>query len=160
MRSLFFLLSLLFLFTSCDPDRVFDENEKIPDSIWNKDFTPEFTANVEDTSLLYNVYINIRHTSFYQWRNLWILVTTTFPDGQVFDKKVALELANKEGKWYGDCLGDICDLQIPIQEKAYFDQSGEYTFKLQQIMRTDNLPLVMSIGLRIEKAGDRELSNQ
>lgn len=150
-----FLLLVTFVFAACDTKRIYDENADIPGYIWNLDFKPAFAVNIEDTSLLYNVYVNVRHTTYYPNSNLWLLITTQFPDGNKTEKRVELTLADEKGKWYGDCLGDICDAQVQIQQNAFFNEPGAYAFQLQQIMRTDNLPLVMSVGMRIEKAGKR-----
>ncbi|HXH17770.1 MAG TPA: gliding motility lipoprotein GldH, partial [Chitinophagales bacterium] len=141
--------------SGCDTKRVYDKNTDIPKYIWNLHFKPEFNVTITDTSLLYNICVNVRHTKFYPNSNLWILITTQFPDGKKLEKRVELTLADKNGRWYGDCLGDICDIRIPIQRNAFFDQPGNYTFQYEQIMRTDNLPFVMSMGLRVEKAGAR-----
>ena len=149
------LLSLLLFTAGCDSNKIFDKNKDIPKYIWNISYKPEFKVEIKDTSLLYNVYVNVRHTQYFTNSNLWILITTQFPDGKKLHKRVNLELADVKGKWYGDCLGDICDVRVPIQQNAYFDQAGEYTFQYEQIMRTDNLPFVMSMGLRVEKAGEK-----
>ena len=141
----------LFLLTSCDSKRVYEENIDIPSYIWNLDFKPVFNVTIDDTAQLYNIYVNVRHTTYYPNSNLWILITTQFPDGNKIEKRVNLDLADKEGKWYGDCLGDICDAQVQIQQNAFFNQPGNYSFQFAQIMRTDNLPLVMSVGLKVEK---------
>lgn len=149
------IFSLVIGLTGCDTSRIFEENTDIPKYIWNLDFKPEFTVNISDTTLLYNIYVNVRHTKFYPNSNLWIFITTKFPGGKKLEKRVELTLADKEGRWQGDCLGDICDIQLPIQQNAFFDHPGNYIFQFAQIMRTDNLPFVMSIGLRVEKAAAR-----
>lgn len=146
------LACFLFVLPGCNLSKVYDKSEDIPKYIWNQDFKPSFTVTMEDTAYLYNIYVNVRHTKFYPFSNLWIMIHTTFPDGRSFDKRVELPLADKEGKWYGDCLGDICDLRIPIQNKAFFEMPGAHQFEFEQIMRQENLPFVMSMGLRIEKA--------
>ena len=154
LRSSLFILSLLTLFASCDPNRVYDDNQDVPGYIWNGDFKPSFTVQIDDTVAHYNIYINVRHTTFYQFSNLWIMTTTIFPDGKKLDKRVELELADTDGRWYSDCLGDICDIQIQIQKNAIFQTPGSYTFQFEQIMRKENLPFVMSMGLRVEKVAE------
>ena len=149
------LLSLVLL-TGCDPGRIFDSSAEIPKYIWDSSFSPEFEVEIADTGMLYNVYVNVRHTKFYQFSNLWVMIYTTLPDSSVFKKRVELELADKEGKWYGDCLGDICDIQVPIQQRAFFNQVGKHKLKVEQIMRTEELPFVMSVGFRLEKAGTKD----
>ena len=147
-------LALLSL-AACDPNRVFEKNVDIPDYVWNYQDPVAFEVAIEDTTAIYNLYVNVRHTNFYPFSNMWVMVTTVFPDGETLEQRLDLELADKDGKWFGDCLGDICDVQLILQEKAYFNQVGTYTFRFNQIMRMDDLPAVMSMGLRVEKAGER-----
>lgn len=153
----FFGISLLLLagFTSsCDPNRVYEENKDIPDYQWKYDNIVEFPISIKDTSSLYNIYVNVRHTHFYPYRNLWLKVHTKFPEGKQMEKRVDIELANKEGKWYSNCAGDICDYQVAIQENAYFNQKGTYKIELEQNMRQNPLPGIMDMGIRVEKTGN------
>ncbi len=142
--------------SSCNPNRIFEKNTDIPNNVWNKDFKPEFEFEIKDTNLVYSLSVNVRHTNFYQFSNLWVMAYTTFPDGKTISSRVELPLADKEGKWYGDCLGDICDMNISIQEKTLFNQIGKHKITFQQIMRNkslniDDLPAIMVIGLRVDK---------
>jgi gliding motility-associated lipoprotein GldH len=144
------LLPVLFLL-SCNPNRVFEKNEDIKGNIWDKDFKTSYTVDIQDTAQHYDVYVNIRHAKFYQYSNLWIMIYTTFPDGKRLSQRVEFELAEKDGKWEGDCMGDICDISLPIQKNAIFNEKGKYTFEFEQIMRADKLPAIMAMGLKIEK---------
>ena len=142
--------------TSCNPNRIFEKNTDIPNNVWDKEFKPEFEFEITDTNLVYSLSINVRHTNFYQFNNLWIMAYTTFPDGKTTASRVELPLADKDGKWHGDCLGDICDANVFIQEKTLFNQVGKYKLTFEQIMRNkslnlDQLPSIMAIGLKVEK---------
>ena len=148
--------SALLVIASCNPNRIFEKNTDIPGNVWNKNFKPEFEFEIKDTSLLYSLSVNVRHTNFYQFSNLWVMAYTTFPDGKTISSRVELPLADKDGKWHGDCLGDICDVNVSIQEKTLFNQVGKHKIVLEQIMRNkslniDELPGIMAIGLKVEK---------
>jgi gliding motility-associated lipoprotein GldH len=52
----------------------------------------------------------------------------------------------------GDGLGDIFDHRILAVSNQRFPENGLYRFKIQQFMRQDSLPLILSVGLRVEKA--------
>jgi gliding motility-associated lipoprotein GldH len=82
-----------------------------------------------------------------------LVVGTIYPDGKKASSRVEIMLANNEGKWYGEGLGDIWDYRVQIQENAFFNQPGNYVFTIQQNMRQDPLPGIMAIGLRIENSG-------
>jgi gliding motility-associated lipoprotein GldH len=153
-------LMLLCAIYSCNPNRIYEKNIDIPGYVWNTAYKPSFEVEITDTHLIYRISVNIRHTNFYQYSNLWVMAYTSFPDGKTISQRVELPLADKEGKWYGSCLGDICDLNITIQERAYFNQTGKHSFTFEQIMRDkdlniESLPAIMAIGLRIDKVGER-----
>jgi gliding motility-associated lipoprotein GldH len=139
------------LLVACHPDRVYEQNVEINKYIWNKDVKTKYEVTIEDTTQHYDIYVNVRHTNFYYYSNLWIMVYTTFPDGHRLNQRVELQLAEKDGKWDGECLGDICDISLELQKNAIFDQKGKYIFEFEQIMRHDQLPAIMAMGLKIEK---------
>ncbi len=143
-------LALIFL-ASCDPNRVYEKNKDIPDYKWHYDNMVEFPVEIQDTNALYNIYVNVRHTHFFPFRNLWVKVHTEFPEDKEMSQRVEIKLADKNGKWFSDCAGDICDYKARIQSNAYFNQKGTYHFALEQNMRQNPLPGIMDIGLRVEK---------
>ena len=147
------LVGMFLLLTSCDESRVFEKNREIKDYIWDSRNKASFTFEIKDTTTLYNIYVNIRHADFYQFSNVWLMVRTTFPDGKQISKRVEVPLANDEGAWLGDGIGDIWDAQHLIQQGAFFNQAGKYTFELEHNMRKDPLPGVMAVGLRVENTG-------
>lgn len=155
-HNLYFFLSGILLFSSCNPNRIYEENIEIPKNVWDKNFKTTYQVNITDTTQLYRLSVNVRHTNFFQFSNLWITIYTIFPDGKTLSKRVELPLSDKEGKWHGECLGDICDVNISIQEKTLFNQIGKHTFVFEQIMRNkslnlDELPGIMAMGLLVEK---------
>lgn len=151
------LYLLAMLVVSCDGSRVYEDNTDLPDNIWQKDNKVAFQFDITDTSERYNILVNLRHTNFYPFSNLWLMAYTTYPDGDDLEpERLQLQLSDKDGKWYGECIGDICDLQQYIQTNVRFDQVGQYTIAFEQIMRSkdvpviENLPAIMAIGLRVE----------
>jgi hypothetical protein len=140
------------LLVACDQNRLYETNLPIADQKWDYKDVKTYTLAVKDTATRYNVYINIRHSFQYEWRNIYVQVGTTLPDGKRLEKRVNLALSEADGKWFGSCLGDNCDLPIMIQHDAKFPQVGSYTFTIRQDMRTNPLPLIKSVGLRVERA--------
>ena len=140
-----------FYLTSCKDDVVLEQNQQIENYQWDYADAKTFTAEIKDTVQHYNIYVSTRHGFNFEWRNLWVNIETTFPDGRQFDRRVNLVLSEPDGTWNGDCLGDNCDMLIPIQDNAFFPQIGKYTFKISQYMRVNPMKYVKSIGMRIEK---------
>ena len=142
----------LLLTVACDSTKVFEQNKDITASSWAYDGIVGFDVPITDTSSKYNVFVNVRHTNEYEYRNLWIYAHTHFPSGQKLKTRIDLPLADKEGKWYGKGLGEIINTQILIQPKAMMTDTGTYRFELEQNMRQNPLPNIMSVGVRVEKA--------
>ena len=145
------LLSILSLI-SCDTARVFEQNTRIPDGVWERENIVVFDLMVEDTISSYNLYINVRNANLYPMSNLYLFITTTAPSGHTIRDTVEVILADEKGKWLGSGLGDIWDLQQPYKQNIRFAQSGQYTFQYEQGMRAERLPFVLDVGLRVEKA--------
>ncbi|MFN8300158.1 MAG: gliding motility lipoprotein GldH [Chitinophagales bacterium] len=138
---------------ACNKNNVLEENAQINDYKWAYADGKTFTTEIKDTTIKYDLYVSLRHSFNFEWRNLWINIKTTFPNGTQFDKRVNLQLSEPDGHWYGDCLGDNCDIEIPIQLNAYFPQPGKYTFTITQDMRVSPLNYIKSVGMRIQKSG-------
>ncbi|MBX6379128.1 MAG: gliding motility lipoprotein GldH [Thermoflavifilum aggregans] len=135
---------------------VFEQQTAIPHQSWDAKFRPVFTVHITDTTALYDIYVTLRHTNDYRYSNLWLLITTTYPDGKSIRQRVELPLADATGRWFGSGMEDIFFHRILIQHHAYFNQPGTYRFTFEQDMRDNPLPNVMNIGLRIEKIGRRQ----
>ena len=137
---------------ACNSGIHFEEFINIPDLEWGHDNTMHFDVEVIDTTQLYDIIINVRHSDSYTYRNMYIMIYTTFPTGRKLEQQIRLNLAEKSGKWKGKCTGDICMIQYPIQELAYFNEVGKYTFEIVQYMRDDPLHGIEKIGLILYKA--------
>ena len=75
------------------------------------------------------------------------------------EKRVNLPLCESDGKWYGSCLGDNCDIAVEIQHDAKFPMAGRYTFTIRQDMRVNPLENIKSVGLRVEKTAPPKAQN-
>lgn len=149
-RKIIVFIAIIFCAISCEKNRVYEKNISIEKYSWDSKVIPSYTVEIRDTSLLYNIYVNIRHADLYPFQNIWLQVSTQFPDGTKASRRVEIMLANDEGKWFGEGLGDIWDFRSLIQENAFFNQPGTYTFTIEQNMRQDPLPGIMAVGLRVE----------
>jgi gliding motility-associated lipoprotein GldH len=149
-------LFVVILFTttliSCDSKRLYEENQVIPNQVWNNNNKMVFGVNVTDTINPCNVYINVRNASDYPYSNLYLFLETRYPNGNYSKDTLECLLADETGKWLGDGSGDIWDNQILFKKNVTFKKAGKYYFSLEQAMRTPNLPQILDVGLRIEKA--------
>lgn len=145
-------ISFVLGLSACDSKRLYEENTEIKDFIWDKNRPVYFSVIVKDTVSPNNVYINVRNASGYMYSNLFIFMDTQYPNGTKSRDTIECILANPEGKWLGDGSGDIWDNQILFKKNVRFKQLGTYIFKYEQAMRVNKLPMIMDMGLRIEKS--------
>ncbi len=118
---------------------------------WKLMDIPAFKVPITDTLNSNNVIFTIRNGSSYSFRNIYLFVTTTSPDGKKITDTLQYYLADEKGKWYGRGFGDIHELNLPYKSNVYFPLKGTYVFKIQHGMRVENLNGVYDFGLRIEK---------
>ncbi|MGH2642846.1 MAG: gliding motility lipoprotein GldH [Chitinophagaceae bacterium] len=145
------LLAMPYGCRQTDKLNTFDRHVPIPGYTWNYAFHPSFEVNITDTAARYNIYVTIRHTNDYPFSNLWLLISSNYAGEKPKSQRVELPLADREGRWLGSGIDNIFDQRISIQQNARFNNRGIYHFSFEQNMRLDDLPHIMSVGLRIEK---------
>ncbi len=149
--SAFAILLLSYSLSSCTDDTVFDEYKNIKNNSWDYADSIKFDVDIKDTTQHYNLYVNLRHNFYFDWRNVWVKVITVYPNNKTEISSVNLPLSEADGKWFGKTSGDICNIRVGIQQNAVFPQQGKYKFIILQDMRQNPLPKIMDVGLRIEK---------
>ncbi|UCG28683.1 MAG: gliding motility lipoprotein GldH [Bacteroidales bacterium] len=142
---------ILVLLTSCDPNRVFEENKTIPDHTWKWDNVLNFNVEIADTVNPHNIFVNIRNGGQYQYSNLYLFIKTISPSGQWIRDTVECILADEKGRWLGNGLGDIYEIRIPYKINVRFPYTGIYTFEFEQAMRIEDLNHIFDVGLRVER---------
>jgi len=146
-----FLVSCILLLISCDPNRVYETNTQIDATGWLISNKVPFEMEVTDTLALLNFYINIRHTTDYKYRNIFLFVDTFFPEGSQSRDTVEIILADARGKWFGKGIGNIRSNQVLLKRGFSFPMKGHYKFRLEQGMREQELLGITDVGIRIEK---------
>ena len=141
----------LMVFTACNQNVVYSEYHKFDNYQWPAGEKAVFDVKITDTLSLNNISLMIRHADAYPYSNIFLFVTSHYPDGKVMKDTMEVVLANSKGEWQGSGAGDIFDLKVPVKKNVRFPRSGEYRFEFEQGMRIDPLPLVMDFGFEIEK---------
>jgi gliding motility-associated lipoprotein GldH len=144
------LLVLASFITGCETIDVFEKNVRIPNQEWSNAFKPEIAFDISDTSSLYNIYVVLRHTDAYRYKNIYLNIYTQVPGDSMLKQLVDLQLATDDKGWLGSGMDDIFEHRIRITQ-GKFQKAGLYKFKLEQIMREEPLQHVMNVGIRVEK---------
>ena len=144
----------LFLFSACVTTDVFEKNVAIPNHAWNTTFKPTISFTVKDSTVPYHIYVVVRHTDAYRYKNIWINVHTQAPSDVTSSQPLDLQLATDNKGWLGTGMDDIFEHRIlltPAQQPERL-RKGTYLFRIANIMREDPLEHVMNVGIRVEKA--------
>ncbi len=146
-------ISVVLLSTSgcADKNAVIDQNSEIPDHNWTYINKFRFDVNIDDPTIPYNLYMNLRVTADYKYSNIFVLITQTGHDKKPEIKRYELKLASKDGEWLGNGSGNLYSYQSPFRTNYKFPAKGVYHIYIEQNMRDNPLREVSDVGLRVEK---------
>lgn len=156
MRNTFFLVAgalIALTFMSCGRGKLYSEYRSVDaESGWKLSDTVVFTPEITDVTGSYNVYVNVRHADSYPYRNLYIFLTTVYPDGRQVKDTLECVLADEQHHWTGDGAGDLWDNSVLLKANVRFPVAGKYKFIYEHGMRVDPVPAILDLGLTIENA--------
>ena len=142
--------ALLVVQTSCTKQPFFERNTAIDNREWNYGDTVTFSFEVEDTLSVHHLFVNFRHTDGYPFSNIWLSIEEVTPAGESSKEKKNFKLALADGVWTGNCTGEICFNRV-FYKAHVFAKPGIYTYQLLQDTRTEGLPNILDLGMRVER---------
>ena len=152
LLSTVFLALALLTITACNPNRVFESRSSdFPDYRWYKNVPVGFTVSIEDTVSEHKLYATLRHVYGYQFTTMEISLEVTPPSGQSTLKPYTLQVMDDDGKYLADCSGDLCDLEMLLEEHVVFTEPGDWKFEITCNMDLPYVPNVMEFGVIIDK---------
>lgn len=154
--SAFYILFLYLFFTGCDNNRVYEGEKDFEDRYWPKQQQVQFDFEVPDQNYEYNLYYTLRYTNIYPYQNIYLQYYLEDSTGKVVSKELnnILLFNAVTGTPMGDGLGDVITLQKQFLDHYKFPTEGLYNLNIEQFMRLDTLPEILTVGLRLEKAQD------
>ena len=140
------------MLAGCTQVDLYERMVNIKNVKWSSTQVPSFQFEIKDTISPYNVYVVIRHTNKYAFRNIWLNVGVQQPGDSMKKQPFQIQLASAEN-WLGTGMNDIFEHRESLFKRPVrFTKKGEVTFTVQQIMRQDPLPGIMQAGIRVEPA--------
>ena len=146
----FVLLIFFFVLANCSGEALYSKFTEIKNASWEKNSPCDFEFMVTDTINSYDVFVEVRSNNDYMFRNLWLFVCLTTPDGSVRQDTLNCELADVYGKWHGKG-NSLYTLDFLYEDAICFPDTGTYTYSVRQGMREDPLKGISDIGLRVVK---------
>jgi gliding motility-associated lipoprotein GldH len=149
-------LLLIFAVACSEKETIaFEKTYELPKSEWAYADSLNFEFDIADTTKLYDIVLDIRHTTDFPFQNLYTNIALKFPKGERSQQVVNIDLADNTGKWHGEGTGDTRLYAVNIQTSAFFNQMGKHRYTLQQFMRTDILRGVKSISLKLAEKPEK-----
>ena len=146
------LVVLFFIISSCDSNRVYEGKIDFSDRYWVFNNPAEFEFEIYETDRPHNLLFNIRNTAKYPYQNIYLQYYLEDSTGRLLSKDLKnIQLFNAiTGVPYGNGIGDLYDIEKTFLEQFSFEYKGKYKLRIDQFMRQDSLPEIMSVGLRVE----------
>jgi gliding motility-associated lipoprotein GldH len=137
---------------SCRQLNVYEKNTSIAGHNWKSDVAAKGSFDIKDTAAFYNMYLVLRHTDAYQYENIWLNIGLQAPGDSMRYTRYNVQLANGAAGWEGTGMNDIWEIRKLLETSAgIFKKPGTWNFAVNQLMRDNPLPHIMSAGLRVEK---------
>lgn len=150
------ILLLVLSLPSCVKNTLYTDSSVMKGKEWHLNDIPVFKIPVKDTLNSNDIYFVIRTGSAYPYRNIFLFVTTSSPDGRSITDTLQYNLADEKGNWYGKGFGDINELKLPFKSNVYFPQRGVYQVAIQHGMRIETLTGVYDFGMRVERVNKQK----
>lgn len=154
-RLLLLLLALAAL-QACNKNLYYSEQADVREKGWNMAEPVAFEVQVDDTTGVYDCYIDVRNSSNFDKANLFLFINSTFPNGDVARDTLECPLADIDGRWYGKSTGRYIDSRYFFKRRIIFPEKGTYRFEILHAMRDTSLAGIRSIGFRVEHAAVRQ----
>jgi len=153
----FIIISLALISISCQDEAVyFSKYQSFPES-WPKEVPAEFSFEAPDTTEVYDVFVMLRNTQDYAYRNLFLISDINFPNGKVIVDTLEYEMAYPNGELMGQGFG-LKTNKLWLKQGVKFTETGNYKVNIKHAMRAfgeinglDSLQGITDVGLRIEK---------
>lgn len=144
------VLTACLVLTACNQGELYERLVNIPKGQWQRSYVPQFKFEISDTNRYYKVYVVVRHTNNYPYRNVWMNIGIAYPQDSIKTQQFELPLAASD-KWLGVGMDDVFERRILLLPRPVrFNKTGSITFTLQHTMRRDPLPFVLQAGIRVE----------
>ena len=135
-------------FISCNKGIVYNDFRPVPDKVWEKQFAFDFHFDMKDTSVPYDITLQLRNNDFYPYQNLWIILDELHQSEIEIQDTIEYRLVDNSGRWTGNGIS-LFQNQFPLRTNYHFPDTGKYTISIRHGMFDDRLKGIEDIGLQI-----------
>ncbi|HAW20515.1 MAG TPA: hypothetical protein DCX14_10055 [Flavobacteriales bacterium] len=143
----------LLLLSACDGLWEYRGLNELAKMTWSKGDVQTFDATISETGE-YDVYILFRHVHGFPYKDINVNLNMTGPS-TLYDQSYTIPIIGDDKEYLGEGSVDIWDVELLAMENETLAE-GAYTINLQHEMVTEDLQLVMEVGVRIQKPKSEE----
>jgi gliding motility-associated lipoprotein GldH len=147
---LYLLVAKVLFFSGCNSGVAYNETVEFSSEGWHKDNSTVFTAEITDTTKVFDIGLTFKHNDDYPYSNLWLFLTVTGPGELNVRDTLELFLAEPDGRWLGRKRGGSLEISALYQHDVKMAQPGAYTFRVVHGMRRALLPDIESVEFWIQ----------
>ena len=144
-------VSAAVFFTACTGDSFYRRVRTVDGDCWLMGEVYSFEVPAADTAALYDVYVDLRTSDGYPWRNIFVIGEIGDSASTFFSRDtLRCVLFDSLGRATGHGLSNVKENGILWKKGFRFPAKGRYVFSLCHGMRNVELPGVSSVGIRIQ----------
>lgn len=137
---------------SCGSRSIYREFREIPDYSWERDRTISFQTELKKEDGALDIDLELRHASYFPYTEMAVVFRIIGPDGSVRSAEHVIPVRDEKGDFLAKGMGDLWDLSFPVHEGLTLNQSGTYTFEIDNVMPRVRVAGIMDVGIRISKS--------
>lgn len=151
MKTKLILIALVFVFLSCNKNKIYDDfDSSFDNNRWDASDVRVFEFENKQSEGVCDLKLHFGHVIGFQFKEVPLEVEITTPNGKVETLPVVIKLIDESGKDIGDCLGDICDVFQTIKTFEILEK-GKYKVAVKSKFTGLYLPNVLGVGIVVEK---------
>lgn len=117
---------------------------------WKKNDVQTFDFDINDAQNQKNMMFVIRNNNGYPYSNLRLIANIEHNKKKISTDTLNFVLAKPNGEWIGTGFGDTKEIIFQYKLNYRFPQNGNYSVKVIQAMRNNQLPGIEDIGIKIQ----------
>ena len=117
---------------------------------WKKNDVQKFDFDINDAQNQKNMMFVVRNNNDYPYSNLRLIASIEYNKKNISTDTLNFVLAKPNGEWIGTGFGDTKEIIFQYKLNYKFPQNGNYSVKVVQAMRNNQLPGIEDIGIKIQ----------
>ena len=143
----FLLISLSVLHASCSNECNSLGSHEVNEEDWVYADSLDYNFEVKDTTAIYDLVLELKHSPEFAFQNLYVQTTTHFPSGEIVKSPMSIDLGDLAGRWNGDCGSKSCKAPVMLRDDFRFREMGNYRIVFEQFSRNESIAGIQSMEL-------------